>query len=136
MTLESNDEENDSNNKFLFKETQAKENKLELPILHDTQDIKQTILNKSSSQTHCNEALKKETKPKRKSKRRKHACEQCGQLFKEKVHLEGHVKSVHEGIRIPCNQCDKQYTRQSELKIHIQIEVSEIIVYIKSKLTG
>ena len=114
LTLESNDEENDSNNTFLFKEIQARENELELPILHDTQDIKQTILNKSSSQARCNKALKKEKKPKRRLRPHKHACEQCGQLFKEKLYLEEHVKSVHEGIRIPCNLCNKQYTHKTK----------------------
>ena len=118
LTLESNDEENDSNNTFPFKEIQAQENKLELPILHDTHDIKQAILNKSSPQARCNKALKKQKKPKRRLRPHKHACEQCGQLFKIKAQLEEHVKIVHEGIRITCNQCSKQYTKQSELNAY------------------
>ena len=31
-----------------------------------------------------------------------------------------HVKHVHEGIRIPCDQCDKKYSTNQSLKLHIR----------------
>ena len=31
-----------------------------------------------------------------------------------------HVKHVHEGVKIPCDQCDKTYSTNQSLKNHIR----------------
>ena len=37
---------------------------------------------------------------------RKHSCQECEQKFTEKSSLIKHLKSVHMGIKYPCQQCD------------------------------
>ena len=47
-------------------------------------------------------------------------CPECGKEFTKKTSMVTHYRSIHEGIKYPCNQCDYQATTQSNLQKHIQ----------------
>ena len=49
----------------------------------------------------------------------KFQCPQCDKLFSHNTSVHAHIRSVHEGVKYACNQCDYQATRQG-LTIHIQ----------------
>ena len=40
--------------------------------------------------------------------------------FTQSANLTTHVKSVHEGKKYPCNQCEKSFTRSDKLKTHVK----------------
>ena len=35
-------------------------------------------------------------------------------------HLSTHIKSIHEGVKFPCNQCDYKATQKGNLMTHIK----------------
>ena len=45
---------------------------------------------------------------------------QCDKLFYDSSTARKHIRSVHEGVKYACNQCDYQATQQCSLKRHIQ----------------
>merc|ERR1740128_1103379 len=45
-------------------------------------------------------------------------CDQCDYVAIHKYHLKQHERSKHEGIRYPCDQCDYVATQQSSLNTH------------------
>ena len=47
-----------------------------------------------------------------------HKCGECGAGYKWKHALVRHIRSKHEGVRYPCNQCEYQATTQGSLKTH------------------
>ena len=51
--------------------------------------------------------------------------------YKEKRHLYGHIKSVHEGLREhECEDCDKTFFSKNDLSIHIDSVHKQIRKYI------
>ena len=48
----------------------------------------------------------------------KYPCDQCEKLFSSKGVLKKHQVSVHECIKYPCDQCDNKFTQQEHLKKH------------------
>ena len=40
--------------------------------------------------------------------------------FNSKGILRSHIKSVHEKVKYPCHQCNKQFTQLGNLKTHIR----------------
>ena len=50
----------------------------------------------------------------------KYACNQCDKQFTTQGNLKTHIQSKHEGVKYACNQCDQQFTIQSHLTRHIQ----------------
>ena len=46
-------------------------------------------------------------------------CETCKKQFSGLRCLDYHIKSVHEGERHPCIQCDYKATKKSSLKVHV-----------------
>ena len=56
-----------------------------------------------------------------KAKGRPHACESCGSNFTQKVHLETHIKNVHENVRpFVCPFCDYSTANKSSLEKHVR----------------
>ena len=55
-------------------------------------------------------------------------CPECGKVFTTKGSMVTHYRSVHEGIKYPCNLCDYQATTQGSLQTHIK-SVHEGIKY-------
>ena len=55
-------------------------------------------------------------------------CPECGKVFSHKRDMVRHYRSVHEGIKYPCNQCDYQATQQSHLQTHIAAKHSDNIL--------
>ena len=49
---------------------------------------------------------------------RKFPCTSCDFKAKRKAHLMTHTKSVHEGLRFPCEICLKSYSTNHALKVH------------------
>ena len=49
----------------------------------------------------------------------KYPCNQCDYKATGKRHLPQHVKSQHEGVKYPCNQCNYQGSYHA-LKFHIK----------------
>ena len=50
----------------------------------------------------------------------KFPCDQCDYKATNKGHLKSHVLSIHQGIRFPCDQCDFKATRKDILSKHIK----------------
>ena len=50
----------------------------------------------------------------------KYPCNQCDYQATQQGNLLQHIQSKHEGVKYACNQCDKQFTLQSSLTTHIQ----------------
>ena len=48
----------------------------------------------------------------------KFQCPQCEKLFSHDRNVHAHIRSVHEGVKYACNQCDQQFTLQSHLIDH------------------
>ena len=48
-------------------------------------------------------------------------CRRCGASFGQKVHLQAHVKSVHERVRDKrCPHCPKMFTRNDYVSKHVK----------------
>ena len=47
-------------------------------------------------------------------------CPECGEMFTTKGAMTVHFKSIHQGVKYPCDLCDYQATQPSNLKAHIQ----------------
>lgn len=47
-------------------------------------------------------------------------CPYCAKIFTLKKSLKGHIKNIHEGIRIQCDQCPYQAPDKAGLKRHIE----------------
>jgi len=50
----------------------------------------------------------------------KYPCEQCDYKATQKSHLLTHIKSIHEGVKFPCKQCDYKATEKGNLLRHIK----------------
>ena len=48
----------------------------------------------------------------------RHACNQCDKQFTTEGNLKTHIQSKHEGIKYACKQCDYQASSQSNLTMH------------------
>ena len=44
-------------------------------------------------------------------------CSFCGKEMSE-VHLQRHIRSIHQGVRYKCDQCEKSFDRPYRLKKH------------------
>ena len=49
-----------------------------------------------------------------------HQCSQCDYKAPRKGTLQTHIKSVHEGQKIPCPQCEYKATQKGHLQPHIK----------------
>ena len=54
----------------------------------------------------------------------KYPCDQCDYQATDSGNLQRHIQSKHECIKYPCNQCDSKLTRRSHLKSHIKAKHS------------
>ena len=52
------------------------------------------------------------------SRVKSHVCEDCGVKFLQKESLVQHTQAVHEGVRYPCEICDKTFTTKSSVNKH------------------
>ncbi|GAB0092596.1 hypothetical protein DMENIID0001_076030 [Sergentomyia squamirostris] len=54
------------------------------------------------------------------NKKQKFGCDQCGECFKGKYHLDRHINSVHTMEKLyVCSQCPMSYFRKDSLKKHL-----------------
>jgi len=51
--------------------------------------------------------------------RKDHICLHCSQSFTQKKYLTQHIECRHQGITNECHICNKQYSSQNNLKIHL-----------------
>ena len=49
---------------------------------------------------------------------KRHQCEQCDKSFSMRSDLQQHIKGTHEGIKSPCSVCDKDFNRASDRNRH------------------
>ena len=70
-----------------------------------------------SDPTNENEVIRRKTKV-----GSKFQCPhpQCDKLFYDNSTVRRHIRSVHEGVKYACNQCDYQATAQGSLTRHFQ----------------
>ena len=62
---------------------------------------------------------KKREKPKRKSLKIDHKCEQCGKSFSLAKNLKRHIRSAHEDHKnYECEQCGRNFTMEQTLRRH------------------
>ena len=47
-------------------------------------------------------------------------CDQCDKQYTRKTNLNNHKRSFHEGIKFACDQCNKTFSLKAYLKIHIK----------------
>ena len=47
-------------------------------------------------------------------------CNQCDKHFTKYSNLTRHIQSVHEGVKYACNQCNQQFSTQGSVRTHIQ----------------
>ena len=52
--------------------------------------------------------------------KRQYTCYQCEKQYTRQSNLKKHIQSVHAEIKYPCDLCDKQFTEKGHLKKHIQ----------------
>ena len=45
-------------------------------------------------------------------------CKECGKQMMNKSNLNTHVRSVHDGIKYPCGQCQYEATSKGSLAQH------------------
>ena len=50
----------------------------------------------------------------------KYPCNLCDYEANQQISLRSHVKSIHEGVRYECEHCDKEFSHKSDLTIHIK----------------
>ena len=50
----------------------------------------------------------------------RYPCDQCDYKATDKGNLMKHIKSIHEGIRYPCGQCTHKAISKGYLKMHIE----------------
>ena len=50
----------------------------------------------------------------------KYPCDQCDYKATQKGDLLRHLKSIHEGVKYPCGQCDYKATERSSLSRHFK----------------
>ena len=50
----------------------------------------------------------------------KYACHQCDYQATQQGSLTIHIQSLHEGVKYACNQCEYQATQHGHLTRHIQ----------------
>ena len=50
----------------------------------------------------------------------KYPCDQSEKQFTQQRNLNKHILSPHEGIKYPCGQCTKQFTELGSLKKHMK----------------
>ena len=48
----------------------------------------------------------------------RHHCNQCEKSFKVGHDLKQHIKAVHEGKKVQCSFCEKEFVRPSEKNRH------------------
>ena len=49
-----------------------------------------------------------------------HKCDQCGESFTQKCHLNRHIQSKHADVKYSCDKCNFQATRKDSLNRHIK----------------
>ena len=55
----------------------------------------------------------------------RYECNKCQKSFSHETELVMHIKSIHEGKRFVCKICNKEFTQDGNMKRHI-ISVHEI----------
>ena len=64
--------------------------------------------------------LKQHLKKEHELKNEDHTCN-CGKSFSSKKQLGRHIREVHHGVKLNCDQCDYQTKRSRELKKHMEL---------------
>ena len=50
---------------------------------------------------------------------RKAQCQHCDKAYTKNSHLNIHIQSVHKGVKFVCDQCSKQFSEKCSLRRHI-----------------
>ena len=53
------------------------------------------------------------------------SCPECGKTSSDKSNLAKHIKSQHQGIVYPCNECEYKAKQTTHLKVHIKNKHSQ-----------
>ena len=51
----------------------------------------------------------------------KYFCDLCNKQFTRQDQLKTHIQSVHEGVMYSCDQCGKQFTGQGYIKKQVSL---------------
>ena len=95
------------------------------PIDHESETLKKTtvisdFINKQTSQEVNVGIISLSNFNKSVHQGVKYACNQCDYQATKQSHLTIHIQSIHEGIKYACDHCDYQASTQSSLTRHIQ----------------
>ena len=63
-------------------------------------------------------------------------CPQCDKLFYNCSNVHAHIRSVHEGVKYACNQCDYQASYQNYLTTHHIQSKHEGVKYVVTSVTN
>lgn len=50
----------------------------------------------------------------------KYKCIQCNKVYKTASNCRQHFRTKHLGVRVPCKFCDKTFSRNSTLQMHLK----------------
>lgn len=79
-----------------------------------------------SNQLNRQEKLHTKKKLKRDEADYKHECDECGEKYLQKCHLDLHINKVHKKMKqYICLDCGKTFYRDEELKAHALIHTGE-----------
>ena len=74
---------------------------------------------------HLREVHEVKTPPTKEPAKKYHSCHHCGKQYKRKEVMQRHVVETHSATkqnRRKCEQCEKSFTLERNLKLHVEVE--------------
>ena len=59
----------------------------------------------------------------------KFSCNQCNYKARQKGHLLRHRKSMHEGVKFSCDQCNYDATKKNSLLTHMTLSTPGLVTW-------
>merc|ERR1719342_1732498 len=73
-----------------------------------------------TKQEHNRVYIPKKDRQLKKCNENRYSCDRCNYKTSHLHHLQNHIKSIHEGVKFPCDQCNSKFTDPSSLRKDIK----------------